>query len=94
MKVRAGAIGTPWRSASSTVGPGIRAAELERIFEPFYRAREDGDHQGSGLGLAIARGFVEANDGRLTAESLPGQGTTFVIELPLPRPASATGAER
>ena len=39
---------------------------------------------GSGLGLAIARGFVEANDGRLTAESLPGQGTTFVVELPLP----------
>ena len=39
---------------------------------------------GSGLGLAIARGFVEANGGRLRVESLPGQGSTFVVELPLP----------
>jgi two-component system sensor histidine kinase KdpD len=65
-------------------GPGISPAELGRIFEPFYRGRDDGDHPGSGLGLAIARGFVEANAGRLTAESLPGQGTTFVVEFPLP----------
>ena len=39
---------------------------------------------GSGLGLAIARGFLEANGGRIRAESLPGQGTSFVIQLPLP----------
>ena len=52
------------------------------MFEPFYRA-EGAREGGSGLGLAIARGFVEANGGRLWAESLPGQGTTFVVELPL-----------
>ncbi|MDO8213871.1 ATP-binding protein [Conexibacter sp. CPCC 206217] len=69
-------------------GPGIPGAELERIFEPFYRGvggtgpRVDG-HIGSGLGLAVVRGFVEANGGRVWAESLPGQGTTFVVELPL-----------
>ena len=40
-------------------------------------------HRGSGLGLAIARGFVEANGGRVRVESLPGQGATFVVELPL-----------
>jgi two-component system, OmpR family, sensor histidine kinase KdpD len=66
-------------------GPGIPEAELQRIFEPFYRGSEaDGSQwRGSGLGLAIARGFVEAGGGTLTAESLPGQGTTFSVTLPL-----------
>ncbi len=65
-------------------GPGIPPLQLERVFEPFYRAgTAQGGHRGSGLGLAIARGFVEANGGRLYVESLPGQGATFVFELPL-----------
>ncbi|MEN3280453.1 MAG: two-component system, OmpR family, sensor histidine kinase KdpD [Solirubrobacteraceae bacterium] len=73
-------------------GPGVPPAERARIFEPFYRAElgerarrpvsPDG-HHGSGLGLAIVRGFVEANGGRVWVESLPGQGSTFVVELPL-----------
>lgn len=62
-------------------GPGMAREELERIFEPFHSA---GDHSGTGLGLAIARGFVEANGGRIRAESLPGQGTTIVVALPVP----------
>jgi two-component system, OmpR family, sensor histidine kinase KdpD len=61
-------------------GPGIPAAEQERIFMPFYG-------HGSGLGLAIVRGFVEANGGHVHVESLPGQGTSFVVELPLPTAA-------
>ncbi len=72
-------------------GPGIPPAQLERVFEPFYRAgTQQGGHRGSGLGLAIARGFTEANGGRLHVESLPGQGATFVFELPLTarRPAA------
>jgi len=65
-------------------GPGIPPAQLERVFEPFYRAgTPGGEHRGSGLGLAIARGFTEANAGTLHVESLPGQGATFVFELPL-----------
>jgi two-component system sensor histidine kinase KdpD len=65
-------------------GPGIPPAQLERVFEPFYRAGAPGSgHRGSGLGLAIARGFTEANAGSLHVESLPGQGATFVFELPL-----------
>jgi two-component system, OmpR family, sensor histidine kinase KdpD len=65
-------------------GPGIPPAQLERVFEPFYRAgTASGGHRGSGLGLAIARGFAEANGGELRVESLPGQGATFVFELPL-----------
>ena len=70
-------------------GPGVPPAQAERIFEPFYRSgNARTGHRGSGLGLAIARGFIEANGGRVWVESLPGQGTTFVVELPLaPVPA-------
>jgi two-component system sensor histidine kinase KdpD len=71
-------------------GPGIPPAQLERVFEPFYRAgKAGGEHRGSGLGLAIARGFAEANGASLHVESLPGQGATFVFELPL----DAAGSE-
>ena len=61
-------------------GPGIAREKLERVFEPFHGS---GEHAGSGLGLAIARGFLEANGARIRAESLPGQGTTIVITLPV-----------
>ncbi len=64
-------------------GPGIPPEQRERVFEPFHRAGSGGgEHRGSGLGLAIARGFAEANAARLHVESLPGQGATFVFELP------------
>jgi two-component system sensor histidine kinase KdpD len=63
-------------------GPGIPGELLPYVFEPFRRG-DDGSHGGSGLGLAIVKGFVEAVDGRVWAESLPGQGTVFVVELPL-----------
>jgi two-component system sensor histidine kinase KdpD len=62
-------------------GPGIAREKLERIFEPFHGS---GEHSGSGLGLSIARGFLEANGARIRAESLPGQGTTMVVTLPVP----------
>ena len=75
-------------------GPGIPPAQLERVFEPFYRAGiPGGDHRGSGLGLAIARGFTEANGGTLHVESLPGQGATFVFELPIADEAGGAHGE-
>ena len=64
-------------------GPGIAPGDLDHVFEPFYQRPDDRPHEGSGLGLAIVRGLVEVNGGRVWAESVPGQGTTFVIELPL-----------
>ena len=69
-------------------GPGIGAAERARIFEPFYRGPSTGGETGagSGLGLAIAKGFVEANDGTISVESLPGQGSSFVVSLPIELP--------
>ncbi|MGE5272473.1 MAG: ATP-binding protein [Verrucomicrobiota bacterium] len=62
-------------------GPGLEPGELERVFDPFHRRAGD-PRAGAGLGLAIARGFVEANGGRVWAESRPGQGATFAIALP------------
>ncbi|MGB0096704.1 MAG: sensor histidine kinase [Solirubrobacteraceae bacterium] len=64
-------------------GPGIAADEQERIFKPFYcgpqtRARA---WTRSGLGLAIAKGIVEANGWTIAVESLPGQGTSFIVSL-------------
>jgi two-component system, OmpR family, sensor histidine kinase KdpD len=65
-------------------GPGIPQAQRERVFEPFYRSGTNRTgHRGSGLGLAIVRGFVEANGGKVWVESLPGQATSFVVELPV-----------
>ncbi|HEY8859263.1 MAG TPA: ATP-binding protein [Gaiellales bacterium] len=63
-------------------GRGVPENELEHVFEPFYRGAPAQDQTGTGLGLAIARGFAEANGGRLWAESRPGQGACFAIALP------------
>jgi two-component system phosphate regulon sensor histidine kinase PhoR len=72
-------------------GIGIRAEELPRIFERFYktsRSRTRNDYigpggGGTGLGLAIARQAVEAHGGHLMAESTPGQGSVFTFTLPV-----------
>jgi two-component system sensor histidine kinase KdpD len=69
-------------------GDGIPAADLEHIFDKFYRA-EKGDRvrAGTGLGLAISRGFVEALHGRITAANRPDRpGAVFAIRLPVPPP--------
>ena len=67
-------------------GPGIPAEELDRLFEPFQRGGTAAGQRGAGLGLAIARGFAEANGGRVWAESRAGQGATFVLALPTESP--------
>ncbi|WEX09425.1 sensor histidine kinase [Chelativorans sp. AA-79] len=71
-------------------GPGIRADNIERIFERFYTDRPVGEAfgQNSGLGLSISRQIIEAHGGTLTAENVPGskpgevRGARFVISLP------------
>ena len=66
-------------------GVGIQPEERERIFEPFYRARnpEHAHVQGAGLGLALVRHIAEAHKGEVTVESTPGGGSTFSLKIPL-----------
>lgn len=69
------------RLAVHDTGPGIPADELESIFRRFFRA-PGSQREGIGLGLAMARSAVEAQGGRLWAESSPGRGATFIVALP------------
>jgi two-component system OmpR family sensor kinase len=71
-------------------GPGIPEEELSRIFERFYqldKARKGGPAHGSGLGLAIANQIVQAHHGQISARSRIGEGSEFVVRLPVVRPA-------
>ncbi len=61
-------------------GVGIAQDQLPRIFDPFYTTRKVGE--GKGLGLSISYGIVTKHGGRITAESAPGAGATFRVELP------------
>ena len=68
-------------------GPGIPPADLERVFDKFYRVLDGkpntGHPSGSGLGLAVSKGLVEAHGGRIWAEPREGGGVVFSVELPL-----------
>ena len=72
-------------------GDGIPEADLERIFDKFYRVRRaDRQRAGTGLGLAICRGFVEAMGGRITAANRTDRkGAVFTITLPAGRHGDA-----
>ncbi|MCK6627304.1 MAG: HAMP domain-containing histidine kinase [Anaerolineae bacterium] len=63
-------------------GPGISPAHLPHIFDRFYRGDEARSGPGAGLGLAIANELTQAQQGTLTVQSQPGQGTTFILTLP------------
>ena len=66
----------------SDTGIGIPAEDLTRIFERFYKTDPARSGAGTGLGLAIARHLVESHDGRIWAESTPGQGSTITFSIP------------
>jgi signal transduction histidine kinase len=59
-------------------GSGLTPEECERIFTPYYTSKQ----HGTGLGLAIVQSVVSDHGGRISVQSEPGRGTTFVIELP------------
>jgi PAS domain S-box-containing protein len=62
-------------------GPGISPENMTRIFDPFFTTKPAGS--GSGLGLSVCHGIIIEHGGNIYAESTPGKGTTFIIELPI-----------
>ena len=67
-------------------GPGVREADLPRLFDKFFRAERSAPG-GTGLGLAICKGIVEAHGGRIEARNLPGRGFAVSFTLPLEMPS-------
>jgi len=65
-------------------GPGIPSKDLPRIFDPFFTTKPPGE--GTGLGLSVCHGIVSEHGGHIWAESEPGQGATFIVELPIIAP--------
>lgn len=82
--VEARATGGEIEVAVTDTGTGIAPEELPHIFDRYYRSERSGRHQGgSGLGLAIVKQLVEAQGGRVWAESRPGEGTSIHFTLPM-----------
>jgi signal transduction histidine kinase len=64
-------------------GIGMTPAQEERIFEPFYRARQLASAEGNGLGMAITQDLIKLQRGSISVESALGEGTEITICLPL-----------
>jgi PAS domain S-box-containing protein len=68
-------------------GIGFDESQAERIFQPFQRLVGRSEYEGTGMGLAICRKIVERHNGSIVAHSTAGQGSTFVVTLPIHQPA-------
>jgi signal transduction histidine kinase len=94
IQVRVERAGTRARLVVCDEGIGIEPEALERIFYKFERAVSERHYGGLGLGLYVVRKIVEAMGGTVRAESTPGQGATFTVELPLSRDVESLGEPR
>ncbi len=71
--------GNHQRISFTDTGPGIEAADLNKIFDPFFSTKEEG----TGLGLAISQEIMSRHQGKISAESELGKGATFTLDLPV-----------
>ncbi|MDA8264721.1 MAG: ATP-binding protein [Actinomycetota bacterium] len=92
---RDGAVSVSWEKGApgrlllkvSDTGAGMAPEQMSRLFEPFDRlGAEQSEVEGTGLGLALSRSLAEAMAGSLTAESTPGEGSVFTLEIGLAEP--------
>jgi light-regulated signal transduction histidine kinase (bacteriophytochrome) len=67
-------------------GIGFESQYVDRIFKPFQRLHTRQEYEGSGMGLAICRRIVERHGGTISATSVPGEGSTFIVTLPMRQP--------
>ena len=85
LRLTAAALPDGLRITVADTGTGIPADVLPHVFEPFFTTRADADdptQRGTGLGLSVSYGIVKAHGGEIRAESEPGQGAVFTIDLP------------
>ncbi|HET9934722.1 MAG TPA: ATP-binding protein [Polyangiaceae bacterium] len=87
IRISTGSRGTDVRIEVSDNGRGIAAADLSRIFEPFFSRGKTG---GTGLGLTISRNLIEQLNGWIDVDSRPGAGTRFIVHLEAARAREAT----
>jgi two-component system OmpR family sensor kinase len=72
-------------------GPGVRVEDRDRIFERFYRGRSGHRRSdGAGLGLSIVQAIAEAHGGRVELDSVPGDGATFTVVIPIGQQGQST----
>ncbi|HET7749024.1 MAG TPA: ATP-binding protein, partial [Terriglobales bacterium] len=82
--------GTGVNVTITDTGEGIAQEHIHRIYDPFFTTKNsprDGQPRGTGLGLSVTYGIIQEHAGKITVESLPGEGTTFYLEFPLIRKA-------
>lgn len=86
--------GTDWlRLQVSDTGIGMSAEHVQHIFERFYQI--DVHHAGSGIGLALVKAFVEMHHGEVHVESRKGEGTSFIVDIPMRQSGNLTeGTEK
>ncbi len=92
LTIRSQAKGDKIRASVSDTGPGLSPEAEKHLFEPFFTTKEV--DKGTGLGLSICFGIVDGHDGRIWAENAPGEGATFIIELPIVGPTEETKEEK
>ena len=90
LEVRAQAVPGGWATiAVKDTGHGIAADRISRIFDPFYSTKAP--EKGTGLGLSVCLGIIRQHGGEIAVTSVPGEGTEFVVQLPL-APVNDSGA--
>lgn len=77
-------VGDTVKACVADDGTGISPENMSQLFTPFFTTKEVG--KGTGLGLSICRGIIMEHGGRIYAESEPGKGTAFIVELPVYKP--------
>jgi len=87
--VKTGKVNGNIRASLTDDGTGISLENLDKIFNPFFTTKEVG--KGTGLGLSICHSIITQHQGRIYAQSQPGKGATFVIELPIVAEPVQTG---
>jgi signal transduction histidine kinase/DNA-binding response OmpR family regulator/ligand-binding sensor domain-containing protein len=70
-------------------GPGIKKEELDTIFELFYQSTIGKKNKGSGIGLALTKELIDLHKGKIEVESIPNEGTTFTVTIPITEDAYA-----